>query len=159
MDDATVWYFGYGSNMDRERMRARCDAEGCAILERVAGDLRGWRLTFDKRRRAPAGSAAANVVPDPSAVVEGALYRLPPRGLDLLDVHEGVSSGQYRRVAVDVSRRDTGAVVRATMYEASPGARGEGLRPERWYLGHLLAGRDLLTADYVARLESTPTFD
>ena len=36
---------------------------------------------------------------------------------------------------------------------------GEGLRPTREYLGHLLAGGDLLPADYWAWLEATPTLD
>ena len=36
---------------------------------------------------------------------------------------------------------------------------GEGLRPTREYLGHLLAGRDLLPADYWERLKATPTLD
>ena len=36
---------------------------------------------------------------------------------------------------------------------------GEDLRPTRAYLGHLLAGRDLLPADYFRRLSETPTLD
>jgi hypothetical protein len=35
----------------------------------------------------------------------------------------------------------------------------EGLRPTREYLDHLLAGSDLLPADYWAKLKETPTLD
>jgi gamma-glutamylcyclotransferase len=36
---------------------------------------------------------------------------------------------------------------------------GEGLRPTRAYLAHLLAGKDLLPADYWRDLSRTPTLD
>jgi len=36
---------------------------------------------------------------------------------------------------------------------------GEGLRPTREYLGHLLAGKDLLPAAYWEKLKETPTLD
>jgi hypothetical protein len=37
--------------------------------------------------------------------------------------------------------------------------QGEGLRPKRAYLNCLLAGRDLLPADYWEQLAATPTLD
>jgi hypothetical protein len=54
-------------------------------------------------------------------------------------------------------RADTGETVEAITYVAL--LVGEGLKPTRAYLAHLLAGRDLLPADYWRQLDETPTFD
>jgi hypothetical protein len=56
-----------------------------------------------------------------------------------------------------VVRGDTGEAVEAITYVALLVA--DGLRPTRDYLGHLLAGRDLLPADYFRRLSETLTLD
>ncbi|TXL79509.1 gamma-glutamylcyclotransferase [Vineibacter terrae] len=154
-----VWYFAYGSNMDPNRLKLRCTDKGVPVLERVAGHLHGWRLAFNKQRRDRPGEGAANVMPDPAGLVEGTLNRMPPAGLDLLDVDEGVSSGQYARRAVQVMRLDTRQPLDAVMYVALPAVVAGGLRPPRWYLEHLLAGRDLLSAAYHASLAATPVVD
>ena len=159
MNDGSVWYFAYGSNMDAARLKQRCTDKGAPILERVAGHLAGWRLAFNKRRRDRPREGAANVVEDPGGLVEGTLNRMPPEGLDLLDVDEGVSIGQYRRHSVRVLRVDMGVPVDAVMYVALPTVVATGLRPPRWYLEHLLAGRDLLSSPYHAALVTTPVAD
>ena len=56
-----------------------------------------------------------------------------------------------------VVRSDGGATVEAVTYVAVLTA--EGLRPTRAYLGHLLAGKDLLPPDYLQQLSGTPTLD
>jgi hypothetical protein len=40
----------------------------------------------------------------------------------------------------------------AWTYIANPDHVAEGLQPTRWYMAHLLAGRQHLSADYYARL-------
>jgi hypothetical protein len=82
---------------------------------------------------------------------------MPLAGLDVLDVWEGVAGGHYERRAVPVVRADTGETVEAVTYIAL--LVGEGLRPTRDYLGHLLAGRDLLPQKYWEWLKATPTLD
>src|SRR5262249_17861098 len=74
--------------------------------------------------------------------VHGTLNEMPPAGLDVLDVWEGVAAGHYERRTVRVMRADTGETIDAVTYVAL--LVSEGLRPTRDYLGHLLAGRDLL---------------
>jgi hypothetical protein len=159
LNDAGVWYFAYGSNMDPAQLKARCSDKGVAILDRIAGSLPGWRLAFNKQRLRRPGEAAANVMEDSTGVVEGTLNRMLPAGLDLLDVDEGVSIGQYRRRAVRVTRRDTGMPVDAIMYVALPTVVATGLRPSRSYLDRLLAGRDLLTPAYHDMLAAVPVLD
>ena len=96
-------------------------------------------------------------VPAAGRCVHGTLNFLPAKGFEVLDVHEGVASGHYQRRTVSVVRADTGDTVEAITYVALK--VGEGLRPTRAYLACLLAGRDLLPADYWQQLEATPTLD
>lgn len=159
MDDGRVWNFAYGSNMDPVRLKQRCTDKGVPILERIAGHLSGWRLVFNKRRRDHPGQGVANVIEDRSGLVEGTLNRMPPAGLDLLDVDEGVGTGQYQRRNVQVVRVDSGVAVSAVMYVALPAVVATDLRPPRWYLEHLLAGGDLLSRRYCASLSATPVVD
>ncbi|TAJ25526.1 MAG: gamma-glutamylcyclotransferase [Reyranella sp.] len=149
----TRWYFAYGSNMDAGRLAAR----KVDYAERIAGRLDGWQLAFDKIAREPAGAGAGNIVLRRGAAVHGTLNALLDEGFEILDRFEGVKDGHYERRIVPVVRTDTGATVEAITYVALK--VGPGLRPKRDYLGHLLAGRDLLPAAYVGWLEKTPTFD
>ncbi len=153
-----IWYFAYGSNMDAVRLfEERLKPKGVAAGARVGGRLDGWRLTFDKQARAPSGAGAGNIVPAVAEVVYGTLNALPPEGFDVLDIHEGVAGGHYERRRMPVVRMDNGETVEAITYVALK--VGEGLKPTRVYLGFLLAGRDLLPADYWDRLRTTPTLD
>jgi len=153
-----VWYFAYGSNMNPARLGdQRLKERGVQMGLRLGGRLDGWRLAFNKVARSPPGAAACNIVEAPGEVVHGTLNEMPEAGLDALDVWEGVAGGHYQRRTLAVVRADTGEAVDAVVYIALK--VGEGLRPTRDYLGHLLAGRDLLPADYWERLSATPTLD
>jgi cation transport regulator ChaC len=153
-----TWYFAYGSNMNALRLfEERLKPEGVARGERVAGRLDGWRLAFNKRARAPVGAGAGNIVPAAGEVVHGTLNLLPAKGFEILDRHEGVAGGHYERRLVPVARADTGETVEAVTYVAL--LVGEELWPTRDYLGHLLAGRDLLPPYYCAWLGKTKTID
>jgi gamma-glutamylcyclotransferase len=152
------WYFAYGSNMSVARLLdGRLAQKGVAMGARIGGRLDGWELAFNKIARAPAGAGAGNIVVAPGKAVHGTLNEMPDAGLSVLDVWEGVATGHYERRILSVLRADTGEAVDAVVYVALK--VGEGLRPTREYLGHLLAGQDLLPADYWAWLKATPTFD
>lgn len=158
MAQGTSWYFAYGSNMNVARLLdARLRPEGVELGERVCGRLDDWTLAFNKKARSPAGAGAGNILPAAGHCVYGTLNALPARGLEVLDHWEGVADGHYERRRVPVVRTDTGGTVEAVTYVAL--LTGDGLRPTRDYLGHLLAGRDLLPADYWERLSATPTLD
>ncbi len=152
------WYFAYGSNMNAVRLfEERLQPEGVPRGERIAGRLDGWRLAFNKRARAPLGAGAGNIVPATGESVHGTLNLLPARGFEILDRYEGVAGGHYERRLVPVVRADTGATIEAVTYVAL--LVGEALRPTRDYLGHLLAGRDLLPTEYCAQLGTMLTLD
>jgi len=105
----------------------------------------------------PVGAGAGNIVVAPGEVVHGMLNLLSSRGFEVLDRYEGVAGGHYERRTVPVVRADTGVTVDAIAYVAL--LVDEGLRPTRDYLGHLLAGQDLLPVDYCRWLGETPTVD
>mgnify|MGYP002629140904 CR=1 FL=1 len=152
-----TWYFAYGSNMSAGRLFVdRLAPEGVAAGQRICGRLDGWRLTFDKSARVT-GTGAGNIVPAAGEAVFGTLNLLPPKGLEVLDRWEGVAEGHYERRNVPLIRTDTGATVEAVTYVALKVAAG--LRPTRAYLAFLLAGGDVLPADYLERLRATPTAD
>ena len=135
----------------------RLARKGVAMGARVGGRLDGWELAFNKIARAPKGAGAGNIVIAPGKLVYGTLNELPDAGFDVLDVWEGVAGGHYERRVIPIVRSDTGETVEAIAYVAL--MVSEGLRPTREYLDHLLAGQDLLPADYWAWLKVTPTLD
>jgi hypothetical protein len=152
------WYFAYGSNMNVARLLdGRLAQKGVAMGRRIGGRLDGWELAFNKVARTPAGAGAGNIVPASGKAVHGTLNEMPEAGLDVLDIWEGVAIGHYARRLLPIVRADSGEPVEAVVYVALK--VGEGLRPTREYLGHLLAGQDLLPAEYWAWLKATPTFD
>jgi gamma-glutamylcyclotransferase len=153
-----IWYFAYGSNMNPARLAdQRLKERAVQMGPRIGGRLDGWRLAFNKIARSPEGAAAGNIVEAPGEVVHGTLNQMPDAGLAVLDIWERVAGGHYRRQTVAVVRADTGETVEAVTYIALK--VGEGLKPTREYLGHLLAGKDLLPVAYWEKLKETETLD
>ncbi len=141
-------YFAYGSNMNPERVRER----GLQVLRAEPARLHGFRLLFDKHAREHEGTGHANVVYAPSEVVEGVLYWLAGAA-------EIVKMDPFERAPVSYSREvvevATAAGRIATWtYFANPAVRRAGLKPQRSYMNHLLAGAPYLSAEYLGRLRA-----
>jgi cation transport regulator ChaC len=151
-----VWYFAYGSNMQPATLTGR---RGIVPLGAVPARLAGWRLVLDKPPLLPAGGAMANVIEDAGAHVLGVAYALAPADLAHLDLTEGVLIGNYRRVAVRVTRLDAGATLDA--WTLTSERRDPTLRPSRRYLALLVEGAEAhgLPADWIAGLRATPAVD
>ena len=133
--------------MNPERMKQR----KALFTSRVLSKLPDFKIGFTLR--VGDGCGAANITPEKNSEVFGALYCLEEGGLDKLDVFEHVSTGCYRREQVTVEM-PSGEKMEATTYIATDEFYQEGLVPRREYLDHLLAGKDILPADYFAYLES-----
>jgi hypothetical protein len=135
-------YFAYGSNMNVARMTGR-DMNFTSV---VAGCIQGFGLRFNKRSRRDNNLACANIVYSPSERLEGLLYKLD--GVDeiaKLDVHEGSPRRYSREVfAVDTAN----GVEYAWIYVANPAVIDNQIKPARWYVEHLLAGREYLSDEY-----------
>ena len=94
-DEALVWYFAYGSNLDPGTFRGR---RKMRPLETRVAVLDGWRLVFDlavgKGER-----AVANLLAEPGASTTGVAYRIDAEQARHLDRTEGVPRA-YRREVV-----------------------------------------------------------
>ena len=97
----------------------------------------------------------ANVQPKPGSVVEGALYVVPPSGIQELDGHEGCPTHYTREVyTVELAN---GVKVDACIYIANPAMVADALLPEKSYLDYLLGGKDILSTEYHAKLAAQET--
>jgi hypothetical protein len=146
-----LWYFAYGSNLDRGTFLGRRRMEPLAT---AIGVLHDFELRFDLPV-GPGERGVANVAPRPGDQVWGALYQLTHADAERLDATEGVGRGVYQRLAVEVLTPG-GERIAAFTYR-SEFSRPE-RKPSRRYLGLLLAGaRELALPDaWVARLRAWP---
>jgi len=120
------WYFAYGSNLNKERLRSRIGA----WKESKRAKLVGFRLTFDSR-------GYADIIEDPQSIVYGAVYLVTPEQLKKLDEYEGVRWGVYvrRRVRVVTEEGGTLDAVTYVKKEKNPFSK-----PDEWYLQLILNG-------------------
>lgn len=140
-------YFAYGSNMNPARMAER----GLAVVDAMPGRLNDMALRFNKKSRREPTWACANIAWCPGEVVEGVLYRLRDDSqILLMDPFEGAPRYYSRERFPVVTEQGT---VYPWVYVANPAMIDNNLRPLRWYLDHLLAGREYLSPDYFARLQ------
>jgi gamma-glutamylcyclotransferase (GGCT)/AIG2-like uncharacterized protein YtfP len=143
------FYFAYGSNMNQERMQGR----NMQVSSVTAGWIHGFGLRFNKRSRWHDNLACANIVFAPGERIEGALYELDNVAeIAKLDPHEGAP----RRYSRDVFYVQTEAGRRpAWVYVANPAVLDNHIKPARWYVEHLLAGREFLSEDYWQAIKRT----
>jgi len=132
-DASCLWYFAYGSNMQRATF---CERRRMQPLEVRWGWLHDHRLCFDLPV-GPGERGVANVVPFAGERVCGVLYLLTPEEIDRLDATEGVGMGFYRRIAVAVAAAD-GERIEAFAYHSPFSAPGR--KPSARYIGLLLEG-------------------
>ncbi len=138
-----MFYFAYGSNMDKDQIRERIgdfNFIGASIL-------RGYKLKFNKQ--GANGSGKANIVIDNQFQVEGAVFDINDKQLELLDHHER----GYGRVQVVLDLLG-GAVT----YMADENKINNDLLPTRDYLEKILKGaRECgLSESYQRKLGTSP---
>lgn len=139
-------YFAYGSNMNPDRVRER----GLNVVACESATLAGFALRFDKVSRQHPTESHANIVYQPAATVEGVLYELAGQD-DILRMDRFENTPvNYSREAV--LAQTSGGAKSAWTYFANPAVRADGLTPSDDYLAHLLAGREYLSANYLAQI-------
>ena len=127
-------YFAYGSNMLTKRLEKRV---GNVVIV-GKGRLEGFALCFNKH--AADGTGTANFEPAIGQYVEGVLFGLTSKQLDILDTFEGTPD-HYTRKIVEITREATASKISAVAYVA--GEKGKGLfslKPASEYLGFILDG-------------------
>jgi gamma-glutamylcyclotransferase (GGCT)/AIG2-like uncharacterized protein YtfP len=147
------YYFAYGSNMNQERMAIR----GLSFSDPVKGVMKGYRLAFNKKAWDHPARSYANIVYDPGSYVEGVLYRLEDEHqIKKMDPFEGAPRLYSREIfPIETVHGD----IPSWVYVANKATIFEGLKPDRWYLEHLLAGRKHLSQSYyesLTRVETNP---
>ena len=114
------YYFAYGSNMDTQRMQARCP--GARLVGPVT--LAGFRL---------AERLYADIEQQDGATVDGILWAVTKQHLKRLDECEGTANGVYRRRICTVVTE--GNAMTAVAYEMTEQARRQrcGCAYPEWY--------------------------
>src|SRR5437764_9659998 len=80
-----MWYFAYGSNMNRQQIEHRVQRTG---LRWMSGGLNGYTLHFNKKS-ARDHSGKANIVPDEKGEVWGIVFELHEEEVERLRTWEG----------------------------------------------------------------------
>ncbi|MBT7553143.1 gamma-glutamylcyclotransferase [bacterium] len=94
--ETDLFYFAYGSNMNKQRMSDRCGSEHFTDLGK--GYLDDWSFYFYGRKY-------ANIKPKNNSVVEGVLFEIDEDCLQSLDRVEGYPH-VYQRDIVDIRQDD-----------------------------------------------------
>ena len=132
--------------MNPERVKAR----GLKYSQALSGQLSGYELSFNKYSVNREGSAA-NITKQENAVTEGVLYLLSgEEQIIQMDPFEGFPD-HYSRELLSIATKSES--VRAWVYIANQRFIRRNLLPPRWYLNHLLAGKQFLTQPYYERLK------
>ncbi len=143
------YYFAYGSNMNTERMASR----DLHVVSVCAAYLPRFGLRFNKCSRRDATLACANIIYAPNERVEGVLYQLQnPCEIIKLDPHEGTPF-RYSREQFFVHTEN--GIIASWVYVANPAVVDNSIKPARWYVEHLLAGKPFLTAEYWQKIDRT----
>ncbi len=147
------YYFAYGSNMNPDRVKLR----GMAVRSYMGGQLSDYRLVFNKRSTIFPGAASANIMVSSGSVVEGVIYELEShQTIESMDPFEGYPI-RYSRHIVSIATRK--GALNSWVYTANEDHIQEGLKPAKWYLDHLLAGKEFLSPSYymdLARVDPLP---
>jgi len=145
-------YFAYGSNMNPERMKGR----NINFSSRKFAKLFDYKLVFNKKAK-NGNYTYANIIESKNDFIEGSLYEFPDNEIIHLDQAEGYPN-HYDKKIVEVTDLENN-LIEATTYIAKKDKIVIGLKPQREYLNHILAGRDILTDEYYANLSKTETCD
>jgi gamma-glutamylcyclotransferase (GGCT)/AIG2-like uncharacterized protein YtfP len=86
-----MFYFAYGSNMNREQMAERCPGAVPVGL----GVLTGWEFCINRR-------GVATIFQSPHKDVHGVVWRITEAHESTLDICESVAEGNYCREFVSV---------------------------------------------------------
>ena len=148
-----IKYFGYGSNMDLQRIKAR----GVNIYNLERGTLENWRIVFNLIDEDIVGSGFANIEPHDKSNVEGVIY--------LIDEVSVISLDKFEDYPIDYSKEilkvkdENNQYVECLAYVGQLGRLRPELRPTRSYLQHILNGRSLLSEQYYQKLANTNTLN
>jgi len=125
-----MYYFAYGSNMNREQMKKRCPTG--RFLKRAR--LLGYKFVYDGHSSMRNG-AVANIIKSENGTVWGVIFEIDDECIKNLDRYEGFPRSYQRRcVGVD---DEGGNTYQAVVYLRKPQEIG---KPSDEYRDILLEG-------------------
>ena len=147
------WYFAYGSNLNPTRKEDRTEEIRKDDPPKRAR-LPNYRFAFNKIKSSEKKTGYANIVPDSGAEVWGVIFRMSDVKLDDMDGYEGVPTNHYRRKIISVFTDDD-EPHEAITYVAHDGKIQDDLKPEGWYLNHIIIGAKHydLPPEYISEIE------
>ena len=149
---APFLYFGYGSNLDQERLHIHCPSARLVAIAR----LPDHRLAFSIESKNTWHGGVADVRPEPGREVWGALWSIADEHSEPLDRQEGVfrDPPAYRRVGVDLETAAGDRVSCRSYQVVDPDPNG--FRPSPAYRETILRGARAigLPEDYLRALEA-----
>ena len=89
----TFYYFGYGSNMLTERLRARCPSAMCVGIAEVSD----YCLEYSKKSKDCSGKATLRRTQEEGHRAFGVVFEIPKTEREKLDEAEGTKHGGYKR--------------------------------------------------------------
>jgi gamma-glutamylcyclotransferase (GGCT)/AIG2-like uncharacterized protein YtfP len=100
-----ILYFAYGSNLSEEQMKKRC--KDSKLISN--GKLNGWTICFPSISYARSFKGVMGIRRDEKNYVEGLIYELSEKDLELLDGFEGAdkTNGNYKRKLVTINTNNT----------------------------------------------------
>jgi len=142
------YYFAYGSNLSIGRLEERVGK----VIRCGLATLENYQFSFNKK--GSDGTGKANIMPDDSSHVEGAVYQLTGEQLQQLDRHEGAPR-HYKRI--NVSLNFSGRKIEAITYVAQNRyISSRSLRPSDEYLSHILNGaaQNCLSSTMIQKIQN-----
>jgi hypothetical protein len=149
VNDESLLYFAYGSNMSTARLAGRAPSASPSGI----GYLYGHKLAFHKiGSKDGSGKCDASRTGNPADFLAGVLFRVEPSDRLSLDIHESRGNGyEVRNVTIETASGDD---VQAFLYYATN--IDPMLRPYHWYKEHVVSGarEHGLPYEYIDRIVS-----
>lgn len=150
---STIWFFGYGSNMDSENLSKK---KGVAVLQTTPAILRGYKMAFSLPAITYAEPFFANCEKgEESDNIHGVAFETDSDSVAKMDK---VESG-YDKASVQLEAYD-GRKMNGYVYVNKPHREVRVGNPSGRYLRLLINGAKAagLDKEYIARLEATPVY-
>ncbi|PAA92848.1 hypothetical protein BOX15_Mlig011547g5, partial [Macrostomum lignano] len=150
---STIWFFGYGSNMDSENLSKK---KGVEVLQSTPAVLRGYKMAFSLAAIPLAEPFFANCEKgSESDNIHGVAFETDADSIAKMDkVEMGYDKASVILEAYDGRKLDGYVYVNKPQREVRVG------NPSGRYLRLLINGAKAagLNKDYIARLEATPVY-
>ncbi|WP_287030953.1 gamma-glutamylcyclotransferase family protein [Pseudomonas sp. UBA6310] len=137
-----MYYFAYGSNMSRSRLRERVPS-----AENLGYFMSEHDLRFHKSSKDGSAKCDAYFTSDGEDAVYGVLFKIDPKEKSALDKAEGLGHG-YNAKEVTVTDHSAFPITAITYVAMDI---NESLKPYTWYVNHVLVGarEASLPSDYI----------